>query len=248
MDYKHSIEHDDTLQCTLKAIADGVCLLDNNYLVKDLNESFFRLVKKVTQRKIGRGDDFRDFILSSFGESHRLYKLFVRGMHGDVVKEQEYFLQGDRTYYYDISISPVSNDGLIISIHEVTREKRIERRLKDRLKELKHVTQDLDRFLYSVSHDLRAPLLSIQGLINNMRTELNENTSRDLIVQYIDYFDKSIKRLDNFTLDITRYTLNAQAEERIEQVDLEVLVHASIESLAFIESSEIIDKSLKIIN
>jgi light-regulated signal transduction histidine kinase (bacteriophytochrome) len=55
----------------------------------------------------------------------------------------------------------------IISISEdITPRKQAEEVLKKTVKELQTRNHELDNYVYRVSHDLRAPFCSMQGLIN----------------------------------------------------------------------------------
>jgi signal transduction histidine kinase len=65
---------------------------------------------------------------------------------------------------------------------------------------------ELDRFVYSASHDLSAPLKSILGLINVAQMD---NPSPE-INQYLDLMKRSVMKLDSFISDIISYSRNAR--------------------------------------
>jgi signal transduction histidine kinase len=93
--------------------------------------------------------------------------------------------------------------------------------------ELKKVNQELDRFVYSVSHDLRAPLTGMLGVIM-----LAENESKDS--KNTDYFrllKSSVKRLDCFISDILDYSRNSRLERRPEVVDFKSILDEVNENL-----------------
>ncbi|MBW3545692.1 MAG: hypothetical protein KY428_08875, partial [Bacteroidetes bacterium] len=67
--------------------------------------------------------------------------------------------------------------------------------------DLRKVNAELDRFVYSTSHDLRAPLLSVLGLV-----QLMENKKRDEDQQpYLNMMRNRINNLQSFIGDITAY-------------------------------------------
>ncbi len=64
--------------------------------------------------------------------------------------------------------------------------------------QLKKVNTELDKFVYSASHDLRAPLSSILGLINVSRIDPSPQSKEE----YLGLIEKSIRKLDSFIKEI----------------------------------------------
>jgi len=67
--------------------------------------------------------------------------------------------------------------------------------------ELGKAYEDLDKFAYSVTHDMRGPLLSVQGAIDVARTM----TNIDEIKEILEMMDKSVHKLDDFIKNIHEY-------------------------------------------
>src|SRR5687768_14672717 len=55
--------------------------------------------------------------------------------------------------------------------HHEEKRKKAERTLRKQNEELVKINKELDSFVYSVSHNLRAPLMSVLGLINLVQLE-----------------------------------------------------------------------------
>lgn len=60
------------------------------------------------------------------------------------------------------------------AIRDVTGIKSAQEKLKKQNRELKKLNTELDSFVYSASHDLKAPLSSVKGLINLAKVEKDE--------------------------------------------------------------------------
>ena len=92
----------------------------------------------------------------------------------------------------------------IITGRLVSDMKLSEARLNERNKELKQTNSELDRFVYSVSHDLSAPLKSILGLVYISRMTNEENEHR----QHFDFIEKSVHKLETFVSEVLDFTRN----------------------------------------
>lgn len=108
--------------------------------------------------------------------------------------------------------------------------------------ELKKINQELDRFVYSASHDLRAPIASALGVI----TVCKMLDDIDQIKYYLDLQEKGLKKLDSFIQDILDYSRNARLEVQREEIDLQALIKGVFEQYAYMENAERIDKQVHI--
>jgi signal transduction histidine kinase len=109
---------------------------------------------------------------------------------------------------------------------------------------LSRTNAELDRFVYSTSHDLRAPLTSIMGLIDITLDSQNPNDVR----RYLSLMKDRVHSLDHFIKDITDYSRNNRLEVKREQVKLSDLAHEVWESLKFSPEAENIDFIIDIPN
>jgi signal transduction histidine kinase len=108
-----------------------------------------------------------------------------------------------------------------------------EKAVSEKNVQLTKLNEELDRFVYSVSHDLRSPLSSILGLTNLSKYATNEQELRG----YIDMIQERIKAQDSFIKDIIEYSRNARTEVKSEWVNLPALSYELIESLKFNEGA-----------
>lgn len=93
---------------------------------------------------------------------------------------------------------------------------------------------ELDRFVYSTSHDLRAPLTSVMGLISI--AERTDNIAE--IKNYMNMMRDRVHSLDKFIKDITDYSRNNRLEIRREKVTLVDLAAEVWESLKYSPEAE----------
>lgn len=98
--------------------------------------------------------------------------------------------------------------------------------LSEAIQMLEKINAELDKFVYSASHNLRAPLTSILGLISLMRIDGQDS-------QYLQLMEQSIRRLDGFITDIISYSKNARQEVEYAPVAFEPLLRNVFADLAF---------------
>lgn len=106
-----------------------------------------------------------------------------------------------------------------------------------RNKELNKLNDELDRFVYSASHDLRAPLASILGLIAVARIDDQKN-----IDEYLNLIEKSIQKLDSFIHDIIDFSRNSRTGLVSDRIDFEPLIHDIIDELKYMDEKGQIKK------
>ncbi len=95
---------------------------------------------------------------------------------------------------------------------------------------------ELDRFVYSTSHDLRAPLTSMMGLINIASSEEDIHELK----RYLALMKGRVDSLDAFIKDITDYSRNNRSEVGNENVNVKELAMDVWEDLRFVpEASRI---------
>ncbi len=95
-------------------------------------------------------------------------------------------------------------------------------------KQLTKLNEELDRFVYSTSHDLRAPLLSIKGLL-----KLSEKASANEQAGYLRLMLKRAENLEKFIREITDYSRNSRLEIVRKNVNVFELAEEIWESLRY---------------
>lgn len=108
--------------------------------------------------------------------------------------------------------------------------------------ELEKANQELDRFVYSASHDMRAPLSSLLGLmeivrLTNKDEELNE---------YFVLMKKRILTMEGFIKEITDYSRNARTDIEVEEIRLIDLINEVLTTIDFLAHDAGIKRKLNI--
>jgi len=120
---------------------------------------------------------------------------------------------------HDSTIDMIQN--LRVQQMAVEDSNHVNKMLLDKNEELKKTNAELDRFVYSVSHDLRSPLLSIHGVIDILKQKESLSESGDQMLQMI---VNSIDRLDNSIVEILDYSRNARFDVEHIELDLNTIL------------------------
>ncbi|HSD07068.1 PAS domain-containing sensor histidine kinase, partial [Flavobacterium sp.] len=138
-----------------------------------------------------------------------------------------------------LAVSPIKDvlNGTIIGfskiIRDITERKRTDEELLRSNAELQKANSELDRFVYSASHDLRAPLKSILGLV--AITKEIANPQEEELIDCLVMLNNSVLKLDNFIDDILSYSRNSRMEIDKDIIDFEELIGKIRESYQYVE-------------
>ncbi|MEQ8518666.1 MAG: HAMP domain-containing sensor histidine kinase [Cytophagales bacterium] len=92
----------------------------------------------------------------------------------------------------------------------------------------------MDKFVYSVTHDLRAPLMSLLGLIKISKVESGEIE----ISKYLEMMETSVFKLDDFIKDIIDFSRNARTVVEKKEINFDSFVHEVWQNHQYISDSE----------
>ncbi len=111
------------------------------------------------------------------------------------------------------------------------RLQQIKSTVEDQNLELTKTNEELDRFVYSASHDLRSPLSSIKGLVNIF--ELDKAAKKE---EYLPKINDRIDTMDKFIKEITDYSRNSRVQVSFEYVLLFPLVNEVVSSIQYADN------------
>ncbi len=114
--------------------------------------------------------------------------------------------------------------------------------IKESENELRKINFELDSFVYHASHDLRAPLCSLEGLLNLIDTQNDDEFRKKCVVEGL----KSIKRLDGFISDLTDLSKNNRMEIIPQAIKFKRIIKKTIANLHYIKNANNIAISVNV--
>lgn len=131
-----------------------------------------------------------------------------------------------------------------IEKRDAEREKmEIAERLSMQNQELIKVNNELDNFVYSVSHNLRAPLLSVLGLISIVNSEIKPDVN---LTKYLKMMEGSILQLDHTLKDILEYSHNAHDEIKVQRINFDSLIENCFNTFQHIDGLRQVDRKINV--
>ncbi|MEY2428900.1 MAG: two-component system, chemotaxis family, CheB/CheR fusion protein, partial [Verrucomicrobiota bacterium] len=105
----------------------------------------------------------------------------------------------------------------------------LEIQIQNRTARLRDSLDELEAFSYSVSHDMRAPLRSMQGFADILREKYSSKLD-ERGVDFLERISRSAGRLDRLIQDVLNYAKVLRDQVPLEPVDLDVLVRDLLET------------------
>ena len=112
---------------------------------------------------------------------------------------------------------------------EILTRKEAEAKLQKTNQELSKRNTELDNFVYSVSHDLRAPIASVLGLINLAKKD-GDLAMKDT---YLEMINNSALQQDHFIREILDQSRNSRLEVKREEILFEPIISETFNQLSF---------------
>ncbi|WP_339919646.1 PAS domain S-box protein [uncultured Flavobacterium sp.] len=218
-DYKYALDETSIIGIT-----------DRKGRILHANDNFCKISKYSKDELIGQ--DHR-IISSGYHSAAYIRKLWETISSGKIWKGELKNKAKDGTFYWvDTTITPFLDEHgnpfqYLASRFDITASKKAELNLEKRNIELIKTNTELDRFVYSVSHDLRSPLTSILGLISFIEEESKETDT----LEHVTMIRISINRLDEFIKNILSYSRNNRTGLEVDKIPLQKTIIDIVDSL-----------------
>ncbi len=228
----------------LSSLDSHIAVIDHTGIIVAVNEAWrrFRLENgKTRMERSETGANYFDICEKAGQEGDTAALKVLKGMK-EVLDEQRsmfhYEYEGDsseRRQWFSVRVGKFSSDDrmLVVAYQDITERKLVEEKLIRQNEELEKANGELDRFVYSASHDLRSPLTSILGLVYLMEQKSKEADT----LQFAGMIRMSIQRLDGFIKDILSYSQNNRSALEIVEIPLGQKVIELVETLRHVHDA-----------
>ncbi|MBU1083678.1 MAG: ATP-binding protein [Candidatus Omnitrophota bacterium] len=125
----------------------------------------------------------------------------------------------------------------LVEAKDKVEEERV--KIEEQAELLKKANQELDSFVYTVSHDLRAPLRGIGAFASFLEEDFGKDMAEDAR-DHVKEITKGVNRLNAFIDDLLTLSRISRIKNPYENVDINELIKESIERIKFdIQKNEV---------
>lgn len=134
----------------------------------------------------------------------------------DAINKGEVYRFIDKPWNIEQIKNAIKNAG---EIYDVRKELRVK---NERLQKL-HT--EMNQFVYSLSHELRGPLMSISGISKLAKMETQDPTT----LEYFEMIDSATVKLDDFIYKMLDFYRSTKIENKVESIDFRQIFEEQLE-------------------
>ncbi len=189
------------LRSILNSTFDMYFLVDRNYRVLEYNRVAAHMIREYFGKELSENRHILDFVVAD--QRELFFESFAKCLDEQVVKGEALYRIKDIELWLSYLYYPVFDDrgslvGVAVSLRNVDKRKRYELKLMRQNKLLREIA-------WKESHELRGPLATIMGLIEQMR-DFKSEISEEEREQYLAGMLEEAQKLDVVVRDIVHRT------------------------------------------
>lgn len=221
----------------LEAISDGFIILDRKWRYTYVNAAGAKMFSGVADELLGRNY----WQVWAHATDSPFATAFRRAVDENSPVEFEAFCPEPLNTWFAVRCYP-SPDGLSVFYTDITQRKQseiqnqqlnamLERRVEERTLQLQESNRELEAFSYSVSHDLRAPLRSVDGFAKILLRDYPGKLLDDRAADYLHRMSAASQRMGQLIADLLALSRISRQELTQQPADLSGIAAAVLAEL-----------------
>ncbi len=138
--------------------------------------------------------------------------------------------KGERVYFMNNAVGEIQ-DGHLIGVwgiqRDVTKLRQIEAEREKYIAELKNKNDELERFTYTVSHDLKAPLITIRGFLGYLEEDI-QAADHERVKSDMEHILRATNRMQTLLDELLELSRAGRMLNPPEAVSFETIVHDAV--------------------
>lgn len=224
-----------TLSGIINSINALVFSVDLQYRYTSFNKKHADIMKVIYGADIKHGHSLYEYMTVTEDMEKSKHNL-DRALAGEQLVEEAYSGEELRSrHYFQVSHSPIKTEkgeilGAAVLAQDITERRQaeeeirqlnmeLEKRVADRTAQLEKMNKELETFAYSVSHDLRAPLRSIDGFSQVLLEEYYEKVDAQG-KNYLHRVRSAAQRMAQLIDDMLNLSRVSRVDMRFQEINL----------------------------
>ncbi len=248
-------DSEERLRAILETAVEGIITIDERGVVESMNTAAEKAFGYRTEEVIGKNVSI--LMPSPYREEHDGYlENYRRTGHARIIgigREVIARRKDGTTFPIDLSVSEVRlADRRLFTgfIRDITDRKRAEEKLAGLAQTLAEKNKELETIVYVASHDLRSPLVNIQGFskelaqaCDKVRAKLatraalldpeSQRLLREDVPEAIDYIQAGVSKIDALLSGFLRYSRLGRAALKIEPLNMNEMLAGISHAMEF---------------
>lgn len=193
------------------------------------------------------GKHFSSFFLPENDEDARS-ELTIAAKDGHCIDEGWRVRKDGSRFWASVTITALRDKNSTILgytklVRDITDRKHLEEQLEKRANELASSNKELEAFSYSISHDLRAPLIAMKGFTNILIEDYSNNMdtdAQDFLRRIVNSADKMSELID----DMLNLSKVSRMEMSLQEINLSAITETVINELRQAEPTNNIEVTI----
>ena len=250
-------DSEERLRAILETAVEGIITIDERGIIESMNRAAEKTFGYKAAEVIGKNVSM--LMPSPYREEHDQYMLnYVRtgrakiiGIGREVVGQRK----DGSVFPMDLAVSEVklAQKRLFTGfVRDITERKRAEEKLAELARTLAEKNKELETVVYVASHDLRSPLVNVQGFskelaaacerirelvrnsrdIDNFRAESESLLSED-VPEAVQFIQAGVAKMDALLSGFLRFSRLGRAALRIERLDMTTMLNDIARAMEF---------------
>ncbi|UYL09254.1 PAS domain-containing sensor histidine kinase [Bdellovibrio sp. SKB1291214] len=127
----------------------------------------------------------------------------------------------------EIGLNPLETEQgnfVVASVVDITERKKMDLMLLRAYDEVQQKNLEMEQFVYTVSHDLKAPLVTSSSYISFLREDLQAGRYNDLI-DSLERVEKANKKMHELIYDLLQLSRTSRMELKVASINLTMLIN-----------------------
>jgi PAS domain S-box-containing protein len=192
---------------------DPLVTFDQKGIILDVNKATIKATGGTREELTGT--PFADY----FTDPEKAHKGAMLVFETGEIRDYELVMKGDGSETFVSYNASVYEDqtgqvvGAFAAARNITDQRRLEQEREVLLKELSDKNEELQTFVYSVSHDLKTPIVTIEGFIGAMREDFGDLISEEQ-EKYIKYMSDAALKMEALINDLLEFSRIGRLTEK----------------------------------